>query len=215
MGMMRTEPHQGQFEGGAGCVPLYALRYQLALMRRDEREKALVGFYGHLAHGMTRETFIGGEGCRYVLGADEDGRGFYLPPNSTSNAAWLIMLRYLLIQDWDLDEDQVPDTLRLMYGVPRRWLADGKQIELKNAPTAFGIVSMECRSKLKAGYVDISLTPPERPAKSMLLRAPLPEGWKVDSVEVDGNKVPVVGGDSVDLSGKTKPVTVRFNVKAT
>ncbi len=53
MGMMRTKPVQGQFKGGSGCVPLYALRYNLALQRRDEREKALVGFYGQLAQGMT------------------------------------------------------------------------------------------------------------------------------------------------------------------
>ena len=57
---------------------------------------------------------------------DANGRSFYLPPNSTSNAAWLITLRNLLVQDWDLDEDARPDTLRLLFAAPRRWLADGK-----------------------------------------------------------------------------------------
>jgi len=213
MGMMRTEPHQGQFDGGDGVVPLYALRYQLALLRRDEREKALVGFYGHLAHGMTRSTFIGGEGCRFLLGADADGRGFYLPPNSTSNAVWLIMLRYLLVQDWDLDEDGVPETLRLMFAAPRPWLADGKEIRFDNAPTAFGRVSLETKSKLNDGYVEGRVSPPERPAKSMLLRAPVPNGWQVDVAEVDGKSANLVGGNSVDLSGRTTPVTTRFRVK--
>ena len=104
MGMVRTMPSQGQFKNEPGVNPLYGLRYQLALLRRDEREKALVGFYGQLAQGMTRGTFIGGEGSRFVHG-DANGRSFYLPPNSTSNAAWLLTLRFLLIQDWDLDED--------------------------------------------------------------------------------------------------------------
>lgn len=213
MGMMRTEPHQGQFDGGDGVVPLYALRYQLALLRRDEREKALVGFYGHLAHGMTRGTYIGGEGCRFLLEADADGRGFYLPPNSTSNAVWLIMLRNLLVQDWDLDEDAVPETLRLMFAAPRAWLTDGKEIRLDNAPTAFGRVSLEAKSKLNDGYVEVQVSPPERPAKAMLLRAPVPAGWQVDAAEVDGKSATLVGGNSVDLSGRTKPVITRFRVK--
>ncbi len=213
MGMIRTEPHQGQFNGEAGVNPLYGLRYQLALLRRDEREKALVGFYGQLAQGMTRGTYIGGEGSRFRHG-DANGRSFYLPPNSTSNAAWLVALRYLLIQDWDLDEDGKPDTLRLMFGLPRRWLADGRHVHIENAPTAFGRVSFHTESKLNEGYVEIHVTPPPRPAKTTLLRAPLPAGWQAESVEIDGNAARLIGSDTVDLSGKTNPVAVRFRVKA-
>ena len=149
MGMIRVEPHEGQYKNEPGVNPLYGLRYQLALLRRDEREKALVGFYGQLAQGMTRGTFIGGEGSRFRHG-DANGRSFYLPPNSTSNAAWLIALRYLLIQDWDLDEDGKPDSLRLLFGTPRRWLADGKQIDDRKCTNgiwpdfASGRVEIEC-----------------------------------------------------------------------
>ena len=213
MGMIRSEPHQGQFNGEPGVNPLYGLRYQLALLRRDEREKALVGFYGQLAQGMTRGTYIGGEGSRFRHG-DANGRSFYLPPNSTSNAAWLVALRYLLIQDWDLDEDGKPDTLRLMFGVPRRWLADGGQVRIENAPTAFGRVSFHAESKLNEGYVEIHVFPPPRPAKTTLLRAPLPAGWQAESVELDGNAARLIGSDTVDLSGKPNPVAVRFRVKA-
>ena len=51
LGMVRTSPAQGEFKDQPGVVPLYGVRYQLALLRRDEREKALVGFYGQLARG--------------------------------------------------------------------------------------------------------------------------------------------------------------------
>ncbi len=44
MGMVRTTPHQGQFDGEPGVNPLYGLRYQLALLRRDERERRWWGF---------------------------------------------------------------------------------------------------------------------------------------------------------------------------
>src|SRR5438045_9346568 len=101
----------------------------LAQRRRDERDLALVGFYGHLAQGMTRETFIGGEGSRFLHG-DQFGRSFYLPPNSASNAMFLTTLRYLLIQDWDLNDDGRPETLRLLFGMPARWLTDDAVVGL-------------------------------------------------------------------------------------
>jgi hypothetical protein len=214
MGMIRSTPHQGQFSGEPGVNPLYGLRYQLALLRRDEREKAITGFYGQLAQGMTRGTFIGGEGSRFMHG-DANGRSFYLPPNSASNAAWLLTLRYLLLQDWDLDEDARPDTLRLLYAAPRRWLQDGCEIRVDDAPTMFGLVSMHVKSRLKAGYVEVRVVPPPLPVKSMLLRAPLPDGWRAESVELDGQPAALGEGDTVDLSGRKSPLTVRFNVKPT
>jgi hypothetical protein len=214
MGMTRTKRHKGENAGADGIVPLYALRYNLALLRRDEREKALVAFYGQLAQGMTRDTFVGGEANRFLLRADADGRDFVLPPNSTSNAVWLTMLRYLLVQDWDLDGDGRPDTLRLMFAAPRTWLADGKQIRLENAPTMFGPISIEVDSKLSASVVDVRVTPPARAAKSVLLRAPLPSGWQVESVQIDGKPAAIVGGNSVDLTGRASTVSVKFAVKA-
>ncbi len=214
MGMMRTKPASGQFENEPGVVPLYGVRYQMALLRRDEREKALVGFYGHLAQGMTRGTFIGGEGERFVHG-DKDGRSFYLPPNSASNAAWLIVLRNLLVQDWDLDEDGKPETLRLLYGAPRRWLEDGKRIDLVKAPTAFGKVSLHVCSNLNAGRVDVEVELPPRPVKTVLLRAPVREGWIVEAAEIGGQRVNLVGLDAVDMSGMSGILPVRFSVKAT
>jgi hypothetical protein len=212
MGMMRTEQHQGQFKDEPGVCPLYTLRYSLALLRRDERERALVSFYGQLAQGMTRGTFIGGEANKFLHG-DADGRSFYLPPNSTSNACWLVTLRHLLVQDWDLDEDSQPDTLRLLFGAPRRWLADGNEIRVERAPTQFGEVSLHVESKLSAGYVEVHVTPPPRPPKAMLLRAPLPAGWQVASVDVDGVDSHIIDGESVDLSGRREPTKVRYKVK--
>jgi hypothetical protein len=191
---------------------LYGLRYQLALLRRDDRERAIVGFYGHLAHGMTRGTFLGGEGSRFLHG-DAQGRSFYLPPNAASSAAWLTTLRYLLVQDWDLDQDARPETLRLLFAAPRRWLLDGQEILLEDAPTYFGPVSCRVKSEIEAGYVDVKVTPPPRPVKTMLLRAPAPIGWQVESATVDGAAVSVAEDGTIDLSGRTKPCVVRLAVK--
>jgi hypothetical protein len=111
---------------------------------------------------------------------DEGGRFFYCPPNSSSNGQWLAVLRYLLAQDWDLDEDGRPDTLRLLFGTPRRWLEDGKTITVERAPTAFGSVSIKAESKLSRGEVTVDMDLPERnrPVKTFL-RVRVPQGWKV------------------------------------
>jgi hypothetical protein len=124
------------------------------------------------------------------------------------------MLRHLLVQDWDLDADARPDTLRLLFAAPRRWLADGQQIRIEKAPTMFGLVSCRVESKLSDGYVEVQVAPPPLKVKTILLRAPLPKGWTVESVAIDGADAPLVNGDTVDLSGRKKPLKVRFSVKA-
>src|SRR5688572_10174788 len=119
---------------------LYGMRYALLLLRRDEPDRALVSFYGKLAHGFTRDTFVGGEGSD-VVPLDEHGRLMYLPPNSAGNANFLQQLRYLLVQDYDLDDDGRAETLRLAFATPRAWLKQGARVRVTNAPTEFGDVS--------------------------------------------------------------------------
>lgn len=212
MGMIRSMPHQGEFNQQPGVNVLYGLRYMLAQLRRDERGEALVGFYGQLAQGMTRETFIGGEGSRFFHG-DADGRSFYLPPNSASNAMFLTTLRYLLVQDWDLDDDGRPETLRLLHGAPDRWLADGAVLRVERAPSAFGEISYRVESHLEQGEVRVDVTAPPRQPEKWLLRLPLPAGWKVTSAKIEATELPPAAGGAVDLSGRSGRFTVGFQVE--
>jgi hypothetical protein len=78
----------------------------------------------------------------------------------------------------------------------------------------FGPVSCFVSSKLNFGHVEVRVTPPPRRVNKFLLRAPLPVGWRVESVEIDGEKVPLVDDDAVDLTGRSKPLTARFIVKS-
>jgi hypothetical protein len=212
MGMIRSTPHQGEFNNELGVNVLYGLRYMLALLRRDDRDRALVGFYGQLAQAMTRDTFIGGEGSRFSHG-DRHGRSFYLPPNSASNAMFLLTLRYLLVQDWDLDEDGRPDTLRLLYAAPGRWLDDDKVIRFEKAPTMFGPVSLIAESKLKSGKVHVRVTPPpHRPAK-MLVRPALPEGWTLASAAIDGQAVALGRDGAADVTDRMQPFEIVFQTR--
>ena len=115
MGMLRAGGHENTFWNTEYRInPLYGTRYALDVLRRDDPERALVSLYGMLAQGFTRNTFICGEGCS-LKPLDDGGRIFSLPPNSAANAHFLSMLRYLLVQDSDLNDDGKPETLRLWF----------------------------------------------------------------------------------------------------
>src|SRR5205823_3463497 len=200
MGLTRSAATNHTFWTGKNRTnPLYGMRYILDTLRRDDVERALVSFYGMLAHGMTRNTFIGAEGTA-LEPLDGGGRFFYCPPNSSSNGQWLAVLRYLLVQDWDRDEDGEPDTLRLLFATPRRWLENGKSITVERAPTAFGPVSMRVRSNLSQGEVIVELDLPQRNTpKQTLLRARVPAGWKVISATAESRNLKVDNEGTVDI----------------
>jgi hypothetical protein len=195
-----------------GVDDLYTLRYTETLLKRDDVDRVLVSFYGKLAQGMTRDTFIGGEGSS-LKALDEFGRPFYLPPNSTGNAFFLTTLRDMLVQDFDLNDDGKPETLRLMFATPRRWLADGQEIKLERAPTAFGEVSVRMYSKLSTGQVVVEVTPPHRNApKQTLLKVRLPENWLLRNADVEGQRVPSDLHGTMDITQFKDRFTLRCTV---
>jgi hypothetical protein len=214
MGMLRAGGSEFNFWTGEHRVnPLYGTRYALDALRRDDPERALVSFYGMLAQGFTRNTFICGEGCS-LTPLDPAGRLFYLPPNSAANAHLLSMLRAMLVQDSDLDDDGKPETLRLLFATPRHWLEDGKTIKIERAPTAFGEVSLSMHSKLKEGAVITELSLPERNVpQHSLLRARLPDGWKVMEASANEAKLNVDPKGTVDLSSFKGKVSLRLSVE--
>jgi hypothetical protein len=211
MGMIRSQSHQGPFVGEPGVNVLYGLRYVQTLLRRDDVPHALAGFYGQLAQAMTRETFVGGEGSKFFHG-DRWGRSFYLPPNSASNATFLIVLRDLLVQDWDLDDDGRPETLRLLYGCPGKWLREGAVIDVGRAPTAFGPVSVRAESKLGEGNVTLTIEAPPRRSEKWSVRPALPPGWKVVGARSGEAGLPVAADGAIDLTGQGGRFNVRVEV---
>jgi hypothetical protein len=213
MGMIRNQSHSGPAAKEPANNVLYGLRYMLTILRRDDVGHALAGFYGQLAQAMTRDTFIGGEASRLFEG-DERGRMFYLPPNSAANSMFLQTLRYLLIQDWQ-DENGNPNELRLLYGVPGRWLEDGKSIKFERAPTFFGPMSFRTESRLSKGEVLMDIDAPPRAPARFSMRLPLPPGWKVKSATIGDQAATHGEGGSVDLTGKTGSLKVRFALEKT
>jgi hypothetical protein len=193
--------------------PLYGTRYALDVLRRDEPERALVSFYGMLAHGFTRNTFICGEGAA-IMPIDARGRLFSLPPNSAANAHLLSMLRDMLVQDVDSNDDGRPDSLRLGFAAPRRWLENGKGFKVERAPTAFGLVSLKMKSNLEHRQVVAEVELPERNTPGeILLRARVPEGWKVVAAKVGETNLKVDEAGTVDLTAFKGKQTIYFALK--
>jgi len=103
-----------------------------------------------------------------------------------------------------------------MFATSRRWLEDGKQIKIEHAPTPFGPVSVLMKSELSAAKVTAQLELPTRnPVKSVLLRARVPDGWKIVSARAGGSRsnLNVDSNGTVDISGLRGTVTVEFRVE--
>ncbi|MDQ3439639.1 MAG: hypothetical protein M3478_04755, partial [Planctomycetota bacterium] len=214
MGMNRTSVYLNTWWiDERGINDLYGMRYALALLERDEPDRALVSFYGKLAHGFTRDTFVGSEGASILpmYGHEQGGgRQMYLPPNSAANASFQQQLRYLLVQDYDTTgDDGRADTLRLLFATPRKWLADGKEIRVERAPTQFGEVSVHVQSSLKNGEVTADLKLPERMPAKTFIRLRMPTGWRVNSAEANGQKLQVENGETINLASVRGDVKLR------
>ncbi|MFZ9791462.1 MAG: hypothetical protein ACO3F3_03885 [Gemmataceae bacterium] len=213
MGMTRSGgTAHGFWTGPERINPLYGSRYSMDLLRRDQPEKFLVGFYGMLAQGFTRDTFLGGEGCT-LDPVDDGGRFFYCPPNSAANGFFLGMLRNQLVQELDMDDDGKPETLRLAFATSRRWMEDGKSLAVQKAPTAFGEVSFQMESRLKDGKVLVQLDLPEgRTPEKTFLRLRLPEGWKIASCVAKGQKLPFQTDGTTDISSFKGKLEMEYQV---
>src|SRR4051812_1210063 len=196
MGMIRCQSVRGAWMNVQQIDDLYTTRYVQTLLERDEPDRALITFYGKLAQGMTRDTFIDGESSG-IEPLDQFGRQMGLPPNSAANAQFLLMLRYMLVQDYDTTDDGRADTLRLCFATPRRWLEDGKEIVVERAPTQFGNVSFRIKSDLKHNRVTAEIDLPPRAPRNTLLRLRLPQRRQIAAANF-----PLDARETLDLSGQ-------------
>jgi len=121
--------------------------------------------------------------------------------HKTHEEAWFLMeTRWMLY----LEEGQ---TLKLLPGIPRRWLEDGKRIELKNVASSFGPLSLTVMSSIDKGFIEATIEGnSERMPKQVELRIPHPAGMR---------PVNVTGGiyDNASESVIIMPFTGKANIK--
>jgi len=186
-----------------GADNVYGVALIETLAEQDRADQIVLSLYGKLAHGMSRGTFIAGEGDSFD--ADRRYRSFYLPPNSTNNCLFLKIVHDMLIFN-HVDEQGVPEELLLAHFTPRGWLEDGKEIRVKEAPTPFGKVSFSIKSHLIQDQIEANIqTPKRQPPRKFILRLRTPGKRKIRKVLLNGkpyNKFNI-SKETIDISNYT------------
>lgn len=186
-----------KFQSG-GIDHAYTYGYLLTQLKRNDARKVILGFYGMLAYGMTRETYSGVE-CTGIV----TGNNYWTLPHLYSNTQQLKLLRMMLLRE---DED----SLLIGDAIPRAWLEDGKVVQVEETPTRFGEVSFEIVSQSHSGLIEIRLTPPQlRPPDRVRIRLRHPDDLPIRSVTVNGRAHQRFARDYVEMPRLTGPVEVR------
>jgi hypothetical protein len=155
---------------GAANEPVYVQQGNTYLLR-DDPKSVIRSFYSLMACGFSHEQLTSLE-HRWAWGQ------YYGPPST--DGAWFELYRRMLINEFG------SDTLLIGQAIPRDWLQPGKQIEVKNAPTCFGPVSLtiegENDNEIKASIQVADRNPP----KQLLVRFRHPQQKPIRSVVVNG-----------------------------
>ncbi len=168
-------------EDGREILGFISYGYAQALLRLDRIEEFLLFLYAHRYHAHTRGSWTAGE----VTGITGDSPLYCVPAQQTIP----LLVRWMLVLE-DSDEDR----LYLAKGVPREWIASGKEVGIEQAPTRWGRVSFrlaaKSESKAVVGHVEfIGASTP----KQLHFKMRVPAGSTLQSVSVNGMPATVGG----------------------
>ncbi len=133
--------------------------------------------------------------------------GDYIPCDTPDNgtAGWFIEnFRNLLV----MEDGQ---SLWVARATPRAWLAPGRKVAVRNAPTYFGPLAYEIVSDADHGRITATIEIPRRHApRSILLRLRHPQAAPIQSVRVNGKRWTRFNPDKevIELTGLTGTATV-------
>jgi len=187
--------------GPGGVDPHYVYNQSLSQLLRGETDKFVWTFYSLAAYGQSRGTYATIECQNLVTGSNGDAWDANRQPHMHSNSRFLDMVRIALV----LEEG---DTLHLLAGTPTGWLAPGKQIEVKSAPTYFGPVSLKAESDEAAKKVQFTVEPPTRRPADLVLHVRPPSSYGAILDATVNGKRGKHGGREVPLGRATEKVLV-------
>ena len=161
------------FKGwGIANEPVYN-QQATAYLLRDDPKAAIRAFYSYMASAFSHSVLEPVE-HRWT-------HGQYFGPPST-DGAWFELYRYLLIHERD------DNSLLLCQATPRKWLEDGKKIEIGRAPTYYGKMSLSVESQTNSGKIVALIAMPDRTRpETLLLRLRHPEAKPIRAVFVNGS----------------------------
>jgi hypothetical protein len=185
----------------SGTDHVYGLAAARFLADNDQPDQLALTLYGALAAGMTQGTYVSGEAASVAPLENTYGRTMYLPPNSGTNAGFLETLRLMLVHE-TRDRRGAATGLELAFATPRPWLAQGRKILVRGAPTSFGPVSFSIERS--AARVRVNVDPPSaHSAFALRLRLRLPTRDRIARVRFGTTSVPYDGrSGTIELSGR-------------
>jgi hypothetical protein len=173
----------------SGTDQVYGLNVARFLAAEDRPDDLVLSLYGQLAAAMTPGTYVAGEAASVTPIGRDPYRAMYLPPNGAANATLLETLRLLLVRE-RVDARGRAVGLELAHATPRAWLAAGKRISVRRAPTSFGELAYAIESG--AGSIRVTIDVPRRSQpRTLSLRLRLPRGDRIARVRLAGRALPV------------------------
>jgi hypothetical protein len=190
--MLKSNQQPFTVENAALSQPYYS-RHDYAHLMRGETEAFLKTYYNQLTGLQDRETYTFWE------------HYYHISQHKIHEEAWfLLQTRWMLCMERG-------DSLALLEGIPRRWLENGKRIEVENLKTYFGSLSFKVESKLSEGLLKATVKcMDERCPGQVSLRLPHPGKCTAISV-LGGTYDPVTEKVLInDFTGKAE-IELRFN----
>ena len=175
--------HRGSPEESATANMFYSQDLAIVLLEQGRVEDFLRMFYTILAADVSHQTLTT---CEWRNNTQ---------PHVHSIASLIRMFRTMMVQERD-------GGLYLLQGTPRRWLEDEQGDDIRELPTWYGPLSLQCVSHVADGNVRLRLQVPERLGEIPLhLKLRLPAGLHIGGVTVDGQPGGRVDGEWIVLSG--------------
>jgi hypothetical protein len=142
-------------------------------LKRGEVKPFLKAYYNTFAGLADRETYTFWE------------HYYQVSPHKTHEEGWFLMqTRWMLYMEED-------SALKLLPGIPRKWLEQGKRIELQDVCSYFGAFTLRVTSE--GGRVSASIAcDPKRGPETVLLRLPHPDGKRASRLSGGGVYLPEV-----------------------
>jgi hypothetical protein len=156
---------------GMANEPIYN-QQATAYLFRDDPTAVVRAFYSYIASAFSHSALEPVE-HRWT-------HGQYFGPPST-DGAWFELYRNMLVHERD------DGALVLAQATPRPWLADGKNIVVRRAPTYYGPLSMTITSRATTGRIEARVEMPTRQRpQTLVVRLRHPDKQTIRSVTVNG-----------------------------
>jgi hypothetical protein len=146
----------------AGLSQPYYVRHDYIHLLRGEVKEFLKAYYNQFTALQDRETYTFWE------------HYYHVSQHKTHEEGWFLMqTRWML---W-LEQGH---TLKLLSGIPRRWLEDGNTITLNRAASYFGPLNIEVTSHVSEGMIEaaVNISDKKHLPSCVVIRLPHPKGLK-------------------------------------